>query len=62
MTVIDEQVQEVLDMLNLKLHGSVDYALFCEVFDAVAEISIPENKVLVNKTTPDSVVVYQGEG
>ena len=56
MNTIDEQVQEVLDMLNQKLRGSVDYNLFSEIFDAVAVISVPNDKVLVSKTIPDSVV------
>lgn len=45
--VIENQVQEVLDLLNSKLHGSVDYSLFSEIFDAVASIEIPPDCKIV---------------
>lgn len=45
--MIDQQVQDVLELLNQKLHGNVEYALFSEVFDAVADIVVPEGYTLV---------------
>lgn len=47
MNVIDAQVQEALEMLNQKLHGCVDYSLFCEIFDFVAEIGVPSEYSIV---------------
>lgn len=45
--MIDEQIQEVLDLLNSELHGSVDYNLFSKIFDAVATIDVPKGFKLV---------------
>ena len=45
--MIDTQVQGVLDLLNSQLHSRVDYALFSQIFDAVANIDVPQGYKLV---------------
>lgn len=39
-------IEEVLEMLNRELHGRIDYTLFSNIFDAVADI-VPEGYVVV---------------
>ena len=51
--MIDTQVQGVLDLLNSQLHSRVDYALFSQIFDAVANIDVPQGYKLVPVQCPD---------